>query len=737
MRLFGYNSIMKKILIILILLSTLHASSTKEVLLLHSYNKGLKWTDGISDGVSSVFEKYPQYEITTEYMDSKKIDTPEYFSALFTLYKKKFFKRKYKVVIAADNYAFKFVLEHHDELFNNIPIIFCGIENFNKKDLSLSQQHSTTGVIEYKAITKNLKLIKRIVPNIKTLYIISDNSFSSQVIKKQILESAKLYKKDFKIIYDNDIDLRTLQSKLDALPTNSAILFTSLYKDKYGKYIPYQNLRELFHNSKYPVFALNKIHLGEGVLGGIMLNPHEQGSQAAKKAIEIIKGKMPLQIEVSTPVSHTYFDDNILEKFNLTDKDLPLGATIINQPKDFFEKNRKLIDSLFFTLPLLVLFIVVLILNILKRISLEVILVEQNKLDKVLLNNIKSSIFWKSRDNILLGCNDSLCHILDLTKEDIIGKHIGEVMPELCKKINNFSDFIDEFETTLNHTAKKPINVLVRRKNYFDKKDEEAGVVIVISDITELKKLEIQRKKDEQFIIQRSKLSEIGEMITSIAHQWKTPLVEISAIAQELQYKRKKTEISQKDTDEFVDDIMTQVSYMTNTIDDFRNFIKPSTFKSEFSVNKAIEELLHVIEHNIKYNYIDIEINYEKEQEYFIFGYPNEFKQSILNVINNAKDSIIMKKKNHDIDGKISLHVKGRNKSVCISIIDNGIGIDEKNLNTIFEPFVTTKKDGDGFGLYMVKLIIEDKMGGSIKALKCDDGAEILICIKNKFNKIE
>ena len=181
---------------------------------------------------------------------------------------------------------------------------------------------------------------------------------------------------------------------------------------------------------------------------------------------------------------------------------------------------------------------------------------------------------------------------------------------------------------------------------------------------------------------------------------------------------------------------MTQVGYMTNTIDDFRNFIKPSTFKSEFSVNRAIKELLHVIEHNIKYNYIDMEITYENNQEYFIFGYPNEFKQSILNVINNAKDSIIMKKRSYNIHGKISLHVKGVNESISISIKDNGLGIDEKKLDSIFEPFVTTKKDGDGFGLYMVKLIIEDKMNGSIRALKCDDGAEILICIKNKFNKI-
>ncbi|MFV0562036.1 histidine kinase dimerization/phospho-acceptor domain-containing protein [Malaciobacter mytili] len=94
-----------------------------------------------------------------------------------------------------------------------------------------------------------------------------------------------------------------------------------------------------------------------------------------------------------------------------------------------------------------------------------------------------------------------------------------------------------------------------------------------------MRTLEIQRKKDEQFLIQRSKLSEVGEMITSIAHQWKTPLIEISTIAQELLHKRKKSELSENETQEFVEEIMTQVHYMTETIDDFKAFIKPSTEK--------------------------------------------------------------------------------------------------------------------------------------------------------------
>ncbi len=719
------------------MLSILYANSSKEILLLHSYNKGLKWSDGISQGVESVFLKHLEYEVTTEYMDSKKIDTDEYFSTLLTLYKQKFAKREYKVVIVADNYAYKFAVKYHKILFNKVPIVFCGVENFDKKNISLSLQPFVTGVVEYKEIDKNLHLIKRMIPDIKTLYIISDNSFSSLAIKKQILESVKRYQNDFQIIYDNNIKLTTLKSKLDALPIPSAILFTSLYKDRDGEYIPYQKLRDLFHSSKYPIFALNKIHLGEGVIGGVMINPYEQGLQVANKVIKILNGKTPLQVGVSTPVSHTYFDYHMLKKFNFTKKSVPFGSTIINQPKDFFQNNRKLIDSLFLMLPLLVILIIFLIVNISKRISLEVKLIEQNKLDKVLLNNIKSAIFWKSKDDILLGCNQSLCNFLNLSKEKIIDQNIKELMPELCQKVSISAGLPNDIEITLHDRAKKTINVLIRRKQYYNKKNEEAGIVTIITDITDIKKLEAQRKKDEQFIIQRSKLSEIGEMITSIAHQWKTPLVEISAIAQELQYKRKKTEISKKDTDEFVDDIMTQVGYMTNTIDDFRSFIKPSTFKSEFSVNRSIKELLHVIEHNIRYNYIEIEIEYDNNQEYFAFGYLNEFKQSILNVINNAKDSIVKRKESEDISGKISLHVMGMYDIICISIKDNGVGIDNNNLESIFEPFMTTKKGGDGFGLYMVKLIIEDKMGGSIKALSCDTGAEILICIQNKFNKVE
>lgn len=723
---------MKFLILFFLTITTILANSSKEILLLHSYNNGLKWTDGITQGVKEILDKYPQYELTIEYMDSKKIDSEEYFNILMSLYEKKFLNRQYAVVIAADNYAYEFVLKNHSKLFDKSSIVFTGIENFNNNSIPFDLKRYVTGVVEYKDIKKNIELIKKIITDLNILYIISDDTFSSLVIKDQIISDSNDFKKDIKIVFDNQIDINTILSKVNHLPKNSAVLFSSLYRDINGKYITSTQLRDFFKSSKYPIFALNKIHLGEGVIGGVMVNAIEQGNIAAKKTVEIMQGKEAFSLDINIPTSKYYFDYEVLEKFSLNNSKIPMLSTMLNEPKSFFEKNRQFIDGTFILLPLLFLLIIGLIVNITKRINLEIKLVEQSKLDNVLLNNIKSIIYWKSNDGTLLGCNDALCLFLNMKKKEIIGKKIEEVLPSLCEKFKDNVNFVKELETTLIF-KNISMEVLIRRKKYFNKKNQEAGIVTIINDMTDIKKLQNQRKKDEQFIIQRSKLSEIGEIMTSIAHQWKTPLIEISTIAQELLYKRSKKELSKEDSKEFVDEIMTQVQYMTKTIDDFRSFIKPSISKSNFEIREAIEELLRIIEHNIKYNYIEVEVNFQENKKYIISGYPNEFKQAILSIINNARDSILKKREKENFQGKIIIDTFYENDNIYISIKDNGIGIKKENLEKIFEPFFTDKINGDGFGLYMVKLIIEDKMDGSIKAVEQKDGANILIALNKNI----
>lgn len=246
----------------------------------------------------------------------------------------------------------------------------------------------------------------------------------------------------------------------------------------------------------------------------------------------------------------------------------------------------------------------------------------------------------------------------------------------------------------------------------------------------ELKAIELEKNKHQQFIIQQSKLAEIGEIFSSIAHQWKNPLVEIATIAQEHVYSCADEEEEQ--TNQYVNDIMVQVRYMTDTINDFQKFIMPSTQKTAFDVSEAIETMMKIINHNIKYNYIDVSIDVSHSTNLMVSGYKNEFMQTLLNVVNNAKEQIKEAREQKKIKrGRIDITIYNHAKKVIIEIKDNGGGIPLEELPNIFNAYYTTKQSGHGIGLYMSKLIIEDKMGGKIRASNHSEGACFTITLGN------
>lgn len=246
----------------------------------------------------------------------------------------------------------------------------------------------------------------------------------------------------------------------------------------------------------------------------------------------------------------------------------------------------------------------------------------------------------------------------------------------------------------------------------------------------ELRAIELQKNKHQQFIIQQSKLAEIGEIFSSIAHQWKNPLVEIATIAQEHVYSC--NEQGDEKNSPYVHDIMVQVRYMTDTINDFQKFIMPSTAKSVFNVQEAIETMMKIISHTIKYNYIDVSIDSTKATNLNVLGYKNEFMQTLLNIVNNAKEQMKELREAKKIKrGHIDIRIYNSSKKVIIEICDNAGGIPEEALAHVFDAYFTTKEQGHGIGLYMSKLIIEDKMGGKIRASNTLSGACFTITLGN------
>ncbi|MBF0466190.1 MAG: PAS domain-containing sensor histidine kinase [Nitrospirae bacterium] len=248
--------------------------------------------------------------------------------------------------------------------------------------------------------------------------------------------------------------------------------------------------------------------------------------------------------------------------------------------------------------------------------------------------------------------------------------------------------------------------------------------------ISEIKK----RRTQEQMLIQQSKMASMGEMIGLIAHQWKQPINAIGLKIQDLKDAYTYDEVDEIYIEKMVDSSMQQIEFMAKTIDDFRNFFIPSKEKIIFSLKSAIDELLSMFIHIFSKSNIDISVKAKQDELFLTEGFPNEFKQVVLNILTNSRDAILSKRKTDDsIMGNIEINIGNipeYNSKVVVSIKDNGGGIPEEAIEKIFEPYFTTKEtEGTGLGLYMSKTIIETNMSGSLTVRNVDGGAEFVISL--------
>ena len=211
----------------------------------------------------------------------------------------------------------------------------------------------------------------------------------------------------------------------------------------------------------------------------------------------------------------------------------------------------------------------------------------------------------------------------------------------------------------------------------------------------------------------------MGEMIGAIAHQWRQPLNTLGLIIQDLEEAYGFGELDEKYIKDTVQTSMKQINFMSKTIDDFRNFFRINKKITHFSVKQAIQETVNIVLAQLKHHNIKITISGD---DFEIKGFDNEFKQTILNIIGNAKDMIM---ENNISNPEIQIWLK--DKKVYIS--DNAGGIPKEIIKRIFEPYFTTKEQGKGtgMGLYMSKMIIEENMGGKITAHNKNGGAEFVI----------
>ena len=346
-------------------------------------------------------------------------------------------------------------------------------------------------------------------------------------------------------------------------------------------------------------------------------------------------------------------------------------------------------------------------------------LAKEKKFSTSIIELNKNAIIAINRHQRVVVFNSSAENIFGYTKREMLNKKtLHNIIPDRLLNLHTRSikDFIKNrkseglIDKKFKLEAKRKDGTIfpIRINFSVNYEDEDLIIIANIDDISiELKQQQIQQ--------QQNKLASMGEMIGAIAHQWRQPLNELGLSIQNLKYDYISNLIDEKFIKEFISNNKKTIMFMSNTIDDFRNFFRVDKDKEDFEIKSTIENALSMLSAQLKDNNIKVDI---VGDEFIYYGFKSEFQQVILNIINNSKDALLSNKIKNPI-----LHIDIRN---ChIRIIDNGGGIPQDIINRIFEPYFTTKEQGKGtgIGLYMSKMIIEDNMHGKLSVENSKNGA--------------
>ena len=326
---------------------------------------------------------------------------------------------------------------------------------------------------------------------------------------------------------------------------------------------------------------------------------------------------------------------------------------------------------------------------------------EKNEELRLILDTTMEAIII-FKDNSVVDCNKIAIELFNKQmKYELINKSFDDLIN------NKNSDIFNEkepFETNLIREDGSEFNAIINIKD--TSLNNQIFQIVTIANIEDL-------KRKENLMAEQSKLAAMGEMLGNIAHQWRQPLNIISMSSSNLKLKNDMGELNSSTLRESLSLILKTINHLSDTIETFNDFLKTDKEKSIFNVNDNIKNSISLVDNFFKNFNIDIVL--ELDDDVFLNNLANEFSQAFINILNNAKDAIVLNLKDNE-SGLIKIKTKKIDNFIEILVLDNALGVDKDILNKIFEPYFTTKHkyQGTGLGLYMTRKIINSSMGGEI-----------------------
>jgi ABC-type uncharacterized transport system substrate-binding protein len=262
----------------------------QDILIVHSYHQGFHWTDNIMAGMLDVLQKeVPGAQVHVEYLDAKRYPPETFGPVLIETLSRKTPRLKPKVIVVSDDAAFDLMLSLRNEFFPGVPLVFCGVNNFD--DERLDGQTEVTGVVEDFDIKSTIDVILTLHRQVSHLAVISDSTETGAINLERFRQVAPAFADRLKFLELYDLSTEELLGKLAKLPPESIILNLSFFRDRLGQsYSTRDGNKLIAANTGRAIYSCWDYFLVGDVVGGYMTSGRQQGEEAATMVAAILKG---------------------------------------------------------------------------------------------------------------------------------------------------------------------------------------------------------------------------------------------------------------------------------------------------------------------------------------------------------------------------------------------------------------------------------------------------------------
>jgi PAS domain S-box-containing protein len=646
------------------------------------------------------------FQFFYEAQDTFRISTEKYEGELVSLLQRKYDGERFDLIYALGPPALNFLLKHRNELFTDTPLIFIVTDIRRVADLDLGP--NVTGVGGKLELAPTLDIALALQPQTQRVVVVAGKATADTTFVELARQEFRPYEGKVEFTYLINLPLEELQKRLAGLPEKSIVIYLSVNASPETKlYTSPEVLALLAPSSSAPIYSASQTYIGNGTIGGRLLNFEEIGTRAAEIGLRVLAGESPQNIPRQTIPSAAMFDWRELRRWGIDEARLPAGSIVRFREFSIWELYKWRIIGAISIIVLQALGIVWLLFTRAKRRQAE----EAKNNLAAIVETSDDAILSDTLEGIIISWNAGAEKIYGYSANEIVGQHISTLAPpELKGEVQGIlerlsrGEGVDHLETQRVSKAGMRIDVSLTISPIKNERGTIIGASTIARDITARKKAEVEGLQHREELAHLSRVTMLGELSGSLAHELNQPLTAILSNAQAAQRFLEHDSVDLDELRDILTDIVGQDIRAGEVIHRLRLLLKKGEVDQQpLDVNNTVQEVLKLIHGDLVNHSVTMHTQLAPALP-TVKGDRVQLQQVLLNLVMNASDAM---NSNSSTDRQMIVCTGlSDGEGVRFSVSDCGSGIAPDEFEQVFEPFFTTKPHGLGLGLSVCRTII-------------------------------